>query len=87
MTRKAIRFTASWCGPCKVYANQYKQVSESRTDWEFDTIDIDSDPDKAKEYGIMSIPATVLEVDGKLIAKYTGVLQSSQLQERLNEWS
>lgn len=86
MTRKAIRFTANWCGPCKAYASQYKKVSEKRTDWEFDTVDIDENPDKAKEYGIMSIPATVLEVDGKLIAKYTGVLQSLQLEEKLNEW-
>jgi thioredoxin-like negative regulator of GroEL len=86
MTRKAIRFTASWCQPCKAYAPQYKQVSESRSDWEFETVDIDDNPERAKEYGIMSIPATVLEVDGKLIAKYTGVLQASQLQERLNEW-
>jgi thioredoxin-like negative regulator of GroEL len=64
----------------------YKQVSESRTDWEFETVDVDEDPERAKQYGVMSIPATVLEVDGKLLAKYTGVLQPTQLQERLNEW-
>lgn len=87
MTRKAIRFTANWCTPCKAYAPQYKQVSESRSDWEFESIDIDENTDMAKQYGIMSIPATVLEVDGKLIAKYTGVLSVQQLNERLNEWS
>lgn len=87
MTRKSIRFTATWCGPCRAYAPQYKQVSESRNDWEFESIDIDQYPEKAKEYGVMSIPATVLEVDGKLIAKYVGVLSVQQLNERLNEWS
>jgi len=86
MTKKAIRFTATWCGPCKAYAPMYKQVSESRTDWEFETVDVDEDPERAKQYGVMSIPATVLEVDGKLLAKYTGVLQPTQLHERLNEW-
>jgi thioredoxin-like negative regulator of GroEL len=86
MTKKAIRFTASWCGPCNTYAPHFNRVSENRTDWEFETVDIDADPERAKAYGVSSIPSTALEVDGKLIAKYSGFMQASILEQRLNEW-
>jgi thioredoxin 1 len=87
MTKKAIRFTATWCGPCRAYGPTFKRVSETRNDWEFETIDIDSQSEAAEKYGIRSIPCTVLELDGNMLAKYVGVLSDSQLNANLNEWN
>ena len=84
MTKKAIRFSAEWCGPCKAYAPIFNKVAESREDWQFETFDVDKNSDVAEQYGIRSIPTTILEVDGKMLAKYTGVV--SDLEVKLNEW-
>jgi thioredoxin 1 len=86
MTRKAIRFTANWCNPCKAYAPSFNKVAGEKTDWTFESVNIDEKPELAEKYGIRSIPATVLEVDNKLVAKHVGVLSSSDLTSKLDEW-
>ena len=87
MTKKAIRFTAPWCGPCKAYSPMFERVSNEITDWEFETIDIDQNPTIAQEFGIRGIPTTAFMVDDKMVGKVTGVLQPSQLKERLEEFT
>lgn len=87
MTKKAIRFTAPWCGPCKAYAPMFEKVASELTDWEFETIDIDEHPKTAQEFGIRGIPTTAFMIDGQLVGKVTGVLQPSQLKEKIEELS
>ena len=85
MTKKAIRFTAPWCGPCKAYAPMFENVSKEITDWEFETVDIDKNPELATQYSIRSIPTTVFLMDEHTVAKVTGVLQPKALKEKLEE--
>ncbi len=87
MTKKAIRFTAPWCGPCKSYAPVFTKVSEENSEWTFESINVDDDHANSEKYGIRSIPATVIEIDGEVVDKVVGVLSSNQLQEKLQEWS
>lgn len=87
MTKKVIRFTAPWCGPCKMYSPMFENVSKEVTDWEFETVDIDKNPDAAQEYVIRGIPTTVFLVDEKVVGKVSGVLQPSVLKEKLQEFS
>ena len=87
MKKKAIRFTAPWCGPCKAYAPMFERVSNEITDWEFETIDIDEDPKTAQEFGIRGIPTTVFMIDDALVGKVSGLLQPAQLKEKLEELS
>ena len=42
-TTKAIKFYASWCGPCQVYAKTWDKVTSEIKDVEFINIDIDKD--------------------------------------------
>ena len=85
--KKAIRFTAPWCGPCKTYAPIWESISEERTDWIFETVDIDENHEIASKYGIRSIPTTIFETDnGNLLAKYLGIIQKNDLNSKLNEW-
>ena len=86
--KKAIRFTAPWCGPCKSYAPIWNSISEERNDWVFETVDIDENHEIAGKYNIRSIPTTVfVSEDDNLIAKYTGIIQKSDLNSKLNEWN
>lgn len=64
---EVIKFYADWCGPCKVYAKVFDKVSEQLKDQvKFVNINIEKDDTGlTKEYGIQSIPTTVIIKDGK----------------------
>lgn len=84
--KKAIRFTASWCQPCKQYEKHWNTVSEKRQDWEFQVIDVDTDPGMSSHYGIRSIPTTIFENNGELLDRKTGVLMEADLNKTLDQF-
>ncbi len=85
--KKAIRFTAKWCQPCKNYEQQWQTVAESRDDWEFIVIDVDSDPEKAAKYSIKNIPCTVFEDSDEIIFRETGIINSNELNNKLDSFA
>lgn len=82
--KTAIRFTASWCHPCQMYAPIWQKVTEGKPDFQFEVIDVDEQSDIASKYGVMSIPTTViLNEDGTVHKKQTGVMSEKKLEEFL----
>lgn len=79
--KKAIRFTASWCGPCKMFAPMWDRVTSEINDWELEVVDVDANSDIAAKYGIRGIPTVVFEIDGKVVEKKSGVINPSNLKE------
>lgn len=80
--KKVIRFTASWCGPCKMLAKTLENV---KTDVPIEVIDIDDNPSVAMEYGIRSVPTLIMTEDGNVLKRQVGALPHGQLQEWLND--
>lgn len=58
-----VRFTATWCVPCKHYGPVFDMVAE-RLDAEFYVVDIETSPELAAEHGVMSIPVVFRVKDG-----------------------
>jgi thioredoxin 1 len=77
--KKILRFTASWCGPCKTLAKTLEGVN---TNIPIEVIDIDVYSDVAAEYGIRSVPTLVMVEDNIEIKRMSG----TKPQEQLNEW-
>ena len=65
MDRRILRFTASWCGPCKTMA---QQLEELNLNMPIEVIDIDVFSDVAMDYGIRSVP-TLIMMDGNVEVK------------------
>ncbi len=79
--------TASWCGPCKLVAPLMDQLSE-----EFDgkatvsKLDLDSNKDVAKRFGIKSIPAVMFFKNGELMDTLIGVKPYSTFSETVTSY-
>lgn len=71
------RFSASWCGPCKMLAPEFKKLEEQYTDVKFITVDVEEKPMIAQLYGIRNVPTVIIEKDNTTIERLVGV-QSKQ---------
>jgi len=79
---KVLKFEASWCGPCKSLSKILEGAAGKYTT-EIEVVDIDQNPDLAKQYGVRGVP-TMVKVDGdKEIARKVGMMNEAQLIEFL----
>lgn len=76
--KRILRFTASWCGPCKSMA---MNLETANLGFPIEVVDIDTHPDVAAEYGIRSVPTLVLMDENIQIDRIIGTKTVNQLQE------
>ena len=54
------RFTAPWCSPCRMLSPMFKQMEHDMPNITFETIDVDTSPELASEYGVRSVPTVLI---------------------------
>lgn len=79
--KQVIRFTATWCGPCKVYAPTFERVASETAGVQFKTVDVDSGDPLVMELGIRNVPTTVVLENGKVLQKQSGNMGAEQLKQ------
>ncbi|MBU0982183.1 thioredoxin [Patescibacteria group bacterium] len=80
-----VDFFAEWCGPCRALAPLIDELTgEFEGKVKIGKMDVDSNPDTAQSFGIMSIPTLVFFKDGKEVDRVSGVLPKETLTEKLN---
>lgn len=89
--KKIIKFSTSWCGPCRAYAPTFHKVKDMDEfkDIEFKEIDIEKDNGGevlAEKYQIRSVPTTILlDENDELIYKVMGNIPLNDLTNIINE--
>ena len=78
--KKILRFTASWCQPCKSLA---RNLEEAKIEIPIEVVDIDVNENLAMDYGIRSVP-TLIMIDGENQKRLVGVHTTQQLKEWAN---
>ena len=79
-----IDFWAPWCGPCRMVAPHVEAVAEAMQGKAVvGKVNVDSDPDLAQRYGVMSIPTLVVMKGGEMVAREVGVRAQSAIEEML----
>ena len=74
---KVKRYTATWCGPCKQLAPVFEELKKEITEVTFETIDVDQNKEETANYMVTSVPTVVIEKDGEMVQRYTGVQPKS----------
>ena len=76
--KRILRFTASWCGPCKSLA---MNLENANLGLPIEVVDIDIHSDVAQEYGIRSVPTLVMLDENIEVKRIVGSKTVNQLQE------
>ena len=74
-------FSATWCGPCKVFKPVMNEIAGEGYHVEF--IDIDNLSDLANKYNVRSVPTTIIEENGIEVDRIIGSVSKQQVLSKL----
>ena len=77
--RRILRFTASWCQPCKMLSQILEDID---TGLPIEVVDIDVDTELAMEYGIRSVPTLVILEENVEVKRMTGLVTKEILKNK-----
>jgi len=78
MSLEVLKFSASWCTPCKVMSATLKDAEGVKE------IDIDQNRELAIEYNVRSVPTLVFLKDGVEVERTKGIIPLVQYNEIIN---
>jgi len=80
-----VRFCTEWNGSCRIMAETLKELESYYSSFiRFYTIDVDKEPQMAREFGIHEIPALLIFKNGVVIDRITGSVAKNILIEKMN---
>jgi len=68
--KKVLKFSASWCGPCKMLS---KILSTIESPVEIQEVDVDANRELAVQYNVRGVPLLVMLEDDVEIKRLAGV--------------
>lgn len=79
--KKVLKFSASWCGPCKMLS---KTLSQVNTDIEIEEVDIDANAELTSQYRIRGVPTVVMLENNVEVKRFVGVKSKDEIENWLN---
>lgn len=80
------KFSAEWCSPCRLLKQTMNVVKSEIQGVNFIDIDVDDNPSVATEYKIRSIPVVIIEKNGTIVERLTGVFPKEHYIEKINSY-
>ena len=81
-----IDFFATWCGPCKMLAPVFEEVSNEIPNAKFFKVDIDESLDLARQYNVSSVPTIKIFRQGDLMETLVGFMPKEKLSEAIKKY-
>ncbi|MBR1972276.1 MAG: thioredoxin [Oscillospiraceae bacterium] len=67
-----LDFWAPWCGPCRMVVPMVEEIARERPDIKVGKVNVDENPELARQFSVMSIPTLVVMENGKIINQARG---------------
>ncbi|MCF7918220.1 thioredoxin [Candidatus Gracilibacteria bacterium] len=80
-----VDFFAVWCGPCQALAPTIDELSKEVTNAKIYKVDVDTDPELAGDYGVMSIPTIKVFKNGEVVDEAMGVQSKGTLKAMIEK--
>ena len=74
-----VDFWASWCGPCRMVVPIVEQIAEDYPEYKNVKVNVDDEPERAAQFGVMSIPSLMVFKNGEVVNKSVGAKNKKQI--------
>lgn len=82
-----VDFFASWCGPCKYFANVLNEVAPLYSEKvKFVKVNVDECPEVAAQAGIYSVPTLMFFKNGKVEKSMSGALPKDAFIKEIDKF-
>ncbi|KAI9354365.1 cytosolic thioredoxin Trx1 [Zopfochytrium polystomum] len=78
-----VDFSATWCGPCKMVAPLYEELSKKYPDATFLKVDVDDYPDITEAAGVTAMPTFVFYKGGVAVGDVVRGARIKDVEERV----
>jgi len=79
-----VDFWAEWCGPCRMVGPIVEEIGNDYTDKAVvGKLDVDSNPNVTRKYGIRNIPTVLFFKNGEVADKQVGAVPKNNLVTKL----
>lgn len=81
-----VDFWATWCGPCRMVAPVLEEIaSEQAGQLRVAKLDVDANPETARDFQVVSIPTMILFQDGEPVKRIVGAKGKAALLRELSD--
>lgn len=82
-----IKFSAEWCGPCKMLAPVYHEIANEISDVNFYEVDIDDESAETlvNKYSVNVVPTVIFIKNGEKIHDFAGFTPKEVFVNLINE--
>lgn len=81
-----VDFWATWCGPCRMVAPVLEEIaSENSEQLTVAKLDVDANPQTARDFQVVSIPTLILFKDGQPVKRIVGAKGKAALLRELSD--
>ena len=78
-----LDFWAPWCGPCRMVVPIVEEIADERSDIIVGKVNVDEQPELAKQFGVMSIPTLVVMENGAAVNRSVGAKKKKAILNML----
>jgi thioredoxin 1 len=80
MNIEVLKFSATWCGPCKVLAKNLEGIQGIKN------IDVNENMELSAKFGVRNIPLLVFMDGDKELGRSSGAITKEKFEELINEY-